>query len=73
MNYIKQLEKTVRLQRAEIETLHQNITALRVYVGSRKFFCGDSLDGYVSCNDVARRLTEIQYQSDVAVYRAETN
>jgi hypothetical protein len=60
MNYIKQLEATVREQRAEIEALHRNITGLRVYVCSNKFFCGDSLDGYVSCSDVARRLTEVQ-------------
>ena len=60
MNYIKQLEKTVREQRAEIEALHRNITQVRVYVCSPKFFCGDKLDGYVNCNDIARRLTEAQ-------------
>jgi hypothetical protein len=54
MNYIKQLQKTVEEQKAEIAELRQGYQDLRVYLNLPKF----SVDTYVNRNDVLLRIEE---------------
>lgn len=52
MNYIKQLEKEVADLKADLQAVKDRDSRLLAYLTSRKFNCGDTLDGYVNVVDV---------------------
>ena len=56
MNYIHRLQGEVREKEREAKTLRESLSALRNYLLSEKFRCGDPLDGYVNVRDVLNRL-----------------
>jgi hypothetical protein len=51
-----ELQTTLDETRAELAEMAEMVMGLRRYVLSNKFHCNDSLDGYVSVQDVLNRL-----------------
>lgn len=58
MNYIKRLEKENKELRATMAVGEQKLTELATYLDSKKFRCGDPLDGYVNIADIHTPLIE---------------
>lgn len=56
MNYIKRLEKENEELRTILTSAKQILTDCCVYLDSKKFRCGDPLDGYVNISDVQDQL-----------------
>lgn len=54
MNYIKQLQNTVKEQKREITALRQGFQDLRIYLSLPKF----AVDTYVNKNDIFLRIEE---------------
>ncbi len=53
---IAELQTTLDETKAELAKMVEMAMQLRRYVLSKKFHCNDSLDGYVSVQDVLNRL-----------------
>lgn len=56
MRYIEKLIKDKEDSKKTISSIYEDINNLEKYLLSRKFHCGDDLDGYVSISDVLNRL-----------------
>lgn len=60
MNYINRLQQENTELQAQLRAARDELQELLAYVNSPKFNCGDSLDGYVSCGDIATRIQTAQ-------------
>ena len=59
MKYITKLEEENAELKKKIADAKIEIDDLTSYLNSKKFHCGDSLDGYVNVKDVLDRLKKI--------------
>lgn len=56
MNFIKKLQQDTTELRAKLEAEKEKKQELTTYLLSKKFRCGDTLDGYVNTQDVLNRI-----------------
>jgi len=60
MNYIQKLKEENVEYINKINSALDEIIAIRCYLQSNKFCCGNELDGYVSISDVQVRLDNVR-------------
>lgn len=60
MKRIDQLEKENNELKAKLADTKSKIDELTAYLSSKKFHCGNSLDGYVNTQDVLDQLRDIR-------------
>jgi hypothetical protein len=58
MNYIRRLQRDKAALEDNLKAVENSLKDLEAYVTSKKFNCGDRLDGYVSTDDVVLRVRE---------------
>lgn len=63
MNTIHQLQMERAGLRAEVDALRQSVNGLQAHMRTRKFLCGDPLDGYINTSDVHYILQEATAQA----------
>jgi hypothetical protein len=72
-NYIQRLRSENAALAREVAALRDGIHGLRSYFILPKFYCGDTLDGYVNIADVLLRLREAEHAaSDARQSKAES-